>query len=95
MRRFLILLSSAAALAGASVEVASARDGCGRGLYWDGYGCAPQRRAYVPPPAYGYGAYGSGYRQEGQEGRRRHGGDPRCPGGGVYGWRPGTGQGCY
>jgi hypothetical protein len=37
-------------------DLASARDGCGRGLYWNGYACvqeyyAPPPQTYYPAPA--------------------------------------------
>jgi hypothetical protein len=37
-----------------TVDFASARDGCGRGFFWNGYRCAPMVREYYGPPrAYG------------------------------------------
>lgn len=39
-----------AALAGSTV--AEARDGCGRGYYYDGYACRPERHYRPPPPGY-------------------------------------------
>ena len=93
MRRSMTVRSSAAALATAAVDMASAANGCGRGYYFDGYRCVPERRAYAPPPVYG-GGYDRGYDRPRSEGRRR-GGDSRCPNGGVYMRRPGTGVGCY
>jgi hypothetical protein len=43
------LLVAIAALAVSMV--AEARDGCGRGYYFDGYACRPERY-YRPPPGY-------------------------------------------
>lgn len=31
---------------------AEARDGCGRGYYFDGYACRPERHYRPPPPGY-------------------------------------------
>ena len=47
-RAFMALVGLLAVLAVA--EPAAARDGCGQGAYWDGYGCAPMRmqRDYAP-----------------------------------------------
>lgn len=51
-----IAIAALAALA----TSAEARDGCGRGWYWDGYACAPQ---YAGPPGYrGYGPPRGRYR---------------------------------
>jgi hypothetical protein len=49
MHRSIALLVGAAALAGIA-ETATARDGCGRGYYWNGFSCAPQ--VYAPAPSY-------------------------------------------
>lgn len=57
MRFAAITLVGLMALA-ASAELASARDGCGRGRYWNGYTCAPD--PYYAPPVVGPG-YGGGY----------------------------------
>lgn len=55
-RSGLMLAVAAFTLASAAAE---ARDGCGRGYYYDGYRCAPERyyrpppdRYYGPPPGY-------------------------------------------
>jgi hypothetical protein len=52
MYRAMSLLFGITAL-GAIATVADARDGCGRGLYWNGYRCAPEY--YGPPPGSYYG----------------------------------------
>lgn len=44
--RFLAILIVAAAAFGAVSTSAEARDGCGRGLYYNGYRCVPQGREY-------------------------------------------------
>lgn len=44
------LIVGVAALAGSTV--AEARDGCGRGYYFDGYACRPERYYRPPPPRY-------------------------------------------
>lgn len=44
------LIVGVAALAGSTV--ADARDGCGRGYYFDGYACRPERYYRPPPPRY-------------------------------------------
>ena len=49
----LVLLALAA-----STEFAAARDGCGRGYFWNGYQCAPMGGSYRG--GYGYGGYGYG-----------------------------------
>src|SRR4051794_21902190 len=63
MRYGVFAIIGIAALA-ISTDTASARDGCGRGMAWNGYGCVP---AYAPPygggyyrPGYGGGGYGHG-----------------------------------
>jgi hypothetical protein len=90
MRKTANTLCGALALAAASIDVASAADGCGRGLFWNGYQCVAQgyrgpppvyREQFIPAPRY--------------DGGRRGGYDPRCPNGGVYMTRPRTGTGCY
>ncbi|ARP97954.1 GCG_CRPN prefix-to-repeats domain-containing protein [Pseudorhodoplanes sinuspersici] len=57
MRKLLLALAAVAAFAG----VAEARDGCGRGWYYNGYRCVPARAAppvvvapryMAPPPRY-------------------------------------------
>jgi hypothetical protein len=59
MRRIITLLLSVAAIAATS-ELASARDGCGAGRFWNGYRCAPIGWRYQPqrpyPYNYGYAA---------------------------------------
>jgi hypothetical protein len=48
----------------ASTDFAVARDGCGRGFYFDGYRCAPMgrySRDYGYGQGYGYGGYAGGY----------------------------------
>jgi hypothetical protein len=52
MTRLTLLVAAAATAAVAMISSAEARDGCGRGMYFDGYRCMP---------AYGRGAYGSYY----------------------------------
>lgn len=59
MTRFTLLTAAAATAAVAMLSVAEARDGCGRGWYFDGRGCAPEGRYYAPR---GYGAPGYYYR---------------------------------
>jgi len=58
--RLLALMAGFAAMALATT--AEARDGCGRGYYFDGYGCRPERRGpppgYYPPPPPPPGRYG-------------------------------------
>lgn len=44
------LVAGIAALAMSTV--AEARDGCGRGYYFDGYDCRPERYYRPPPPRY-------------------------------------------
>ena len=44
----------------ASAEIAVARDGCGRGFFWDGSRCAPMGR-YYRDYRYRKYAYGKGY----------------------------------
>lgn len=57
MNRLLALALGLAALTALSPP-AEARDGCGRGYYFDGYGCRPQgysgRHYAAPPQVYGY-----------------------------------------
>lgn len=55
------VLTALAALAGFGAALAvpapaEARDGCGRGWYFDGYACRPQQSREP-----GYGGYGPGY----------------------------------
>jgi hypothetical protein len=59
MHRLAMLLVAMIALA-SGTEFAAARDGCGRGFFWDGYRCAPMAR-YDAAPGYGYRAPGYGY----------------------------------
>jgi hypothetical protein len=58
MRFATLALTGFAALA-VCPETAAARDGCGRGLAWNGYACVPdsyyQPRAPQPTPPPGYG----------------------------------------
>jgi hypothetical protein len=55
MRFLAILLLGLAALAALPGE-ALARDGCGRGWYWNGYACVPTGTPrYRTPPPYAYG----------------------------------------
>jgi hypothetical protein len=71
----------------AAAEPASARDGCGRGNYFNGSACV-QQPYYEPQPQYyeprvqiyqqPYG-YGGGYRQYGRQPYVGHGGN--CPNG--------------
>ena len=44
--RFLPILFVAAAALGSVSTAAEARDGCGRGLFYNGYRCVPQQREY-------------------------------------------------
>lgn len=57
MRAFLALLMGAAAIV-TSVPPAEARDGCGRGLHWNGYRCVPYGPPAYGPPGYGPPPYG-------------------------------------
>lgn len=91
MLKAAITLCGVLAFAAASVDVASAADGCGRGLFWNGFRCVPQAYRAPPPQVYRDDYRGPPPRHEG----RRRGNDPRCPNGGVYEWRRGTGTGCY
>jgi hypothetical protein len=61
MRRIAIVAASVLAFAAASVEVAAAADGCGRGRYWNGYRCAGGGGGgyYRGPQGYGGGGYPS------------------------------------
>jgi len=55
---------------------AEARDGCGQGWYFDGYGCRPMAREYYGPPRY---VPGPRYVDPGHPyGYRYNYGDPRC-----------------
>ena len=54
MTRITLLVAAAATAAVAMISSAEARDGCGRGAYFNGYRCVP---AYNR----GYSAYGSYY----------------------------------
>ena len=54
MRRIAIMLLSVAATLVATSELATARDGCGNGWYWNGYRCAPMGRTYYAPQYFGY-----------------------------------------
>ena len=58
MRRIAIMLLSVSALA-ATTELATARDGCGEGHYWNGYRCTWMSNSsfYVRRPDYGYRFY--------------------------------------
>ncbi|HZP76290.1 MAG TPA: hypothetical protein VFB45_09135 [Pseudolabrys sp.] len=67
MRSIAILLLGAAAVLSTG-SVAQAADGCGRGMYWNGYRCAPR---YAGPPPYGGGYYQEGPRYYRGEGRFR------------------------
>lgn len=63
---------------------ADARDGCGRGLYFDGYRCVPQYYAPPPPQVY-YG--GPGYVEPGyRRGYRSDWNDPNSNRGCPYSW---------
>jgi hypothetical protein len=56
----LSLLLAAAATVAATVAVqsqAEARDGCGRGWYFNGYRCVPSRGSYYGPRRYDPGSY--------------------------------------
>lgn len=52
MKRLATAFVALLALA-AMTELAAARDGCGRGFFWNGYRCAPMGYA-APAPGYGY-----------------------------------------
>jgi len=47
--RMIALLLAFTALSALS-QSAEARDGCGRGWYFNGYACRPMARDYGPPP---------------------------------------------
>ena len=53
MKRLATALMALLALA-AMTELAAARDGCGRGFFWNGYRCAPM--GGYGSPGYGYGS---------------------------------------
>jgi hypothetical protein len=67
MRRIAIVAASVLAFAAASVEVAAAADGCGRGRYWNGYRCAGGGGGgggyYGGPQVYGGGGGYYGYQR--------------------------------
>jgi hypothetical protein len=46
MTRLTLLVAAAATAAVATISTAQARDGCGRGGYYDGYRCVPYRGGY-------------------------------------------------
>jgi hypothetical protein len=50
MHRGLLSLLIGIAALGAIATAADARDGCGRGLYYNGFRCVPERDYYGPPP---------------------------------------------
>lgn len=52
MKRLATAFVALLALA-AMTELSAARDGCGRGFFWNGYRCAPMGYA-APGPGYGY-----------------------------------------
>jgi hypothetical protein len=59
MRKTLTAMAALAAFAAltAFASVADARDGCGRGWYYNGYRCVPEGPppgAYIPPPPPSY-----------------------------------------
>ncbi len=54
MRAFVAAILSVAALT-ALPQIADARDGCGRGWYFNGYACRPERPVYGPGYRPGYG----------------------------------------
>jgi hypothetical protein len=58
--RFGALVLGLAALV-AAPDLASARDGCGRGYYFNGRGCVPMQQGYYGG-GYGGGGYGYGRR---------------------------------
>jgi hypothetical protein len=63
MTRLTLLVAAAATAAVTMISTAEARDGCGRGLYFDGYRCVPSGAAYHRGGYRAYGSYGSyGYR---------------------------------
>lgn len=78
------LFVTAAVLLGA--QTADARDGCGRGWYFDGYSCRPYRADYGPryayPPRYERPIYGESSYGEPEiwfRPRYGYGGRGRCP----------------
>jgi hypothetical protein len=88
--RFTALLATAATLmtVGAVSTPADARDGCGRGMYWNGWRCAPQHYrggpevnfypgGYYQQPRRYYGEPRGYYRGGGPSERRGGGGCPR------------------
>jgi hypothetical protein len=73
MRKVAFMLLGAATFAAASIDLAAAADGCGRGRYWNGYRCVGQvyrgpayYRSYARPirpvGSVGCDAYGRCYR---------------------------------
>ena len=83
MRKLISVALGVAAVAALS-SGAEARDGCGPGWYFDGYGCQQMaRRYYGPPPGEYYGppryVPGPRYVDPGHPyGYRHNYGDPRC-----------------
>ena len=73
MRFLPVLLVSVAAL-GAISTPADARDGCGRGMFYNGYRCVPQGYERGPDPRFFEGRreyrYDGGYRQAPARGAR-------------------------
>jgi hypothetical protein len=97
MRYGALTLVGLAALA-ASIDTASARDGCGRGRAWNGYACVPDPyyQPPPPPPGYGGGYYGGGggYQRPGYGGG--YGGGYHQPvNPGDLGPQTNRGQDCY
>src|ERR1051325_8975642 len=56
MSRLILMLAAAATAATATMSTAEARDGCGRGYYFNGRGCVPYGGGYGY--RYGPGVYG-------------------------------------
>jgi hypothetical protein len=74
MRPMVCVLGGLAVLA-ASVSIAQAEDGCGRGRYYNGYRCAPiEQGGYHGPPEYRGGPPAGYY----SSGRGDYGRNPDC-----------------
>jgi len=62
MGRIAIMALTIVAALAATSELATARDGCGNGRYWNGYRCVGVGvRYYAPHPYYGQPNYGYNY----------------------------------
>jgi hypothetical protein len=88
MRSLLLIATLTVATLAVSNGPSEARDGCGRGYFFDGRRCVPQ---YARPPAYGPGPYYRPYRNPyfGRPTVDRRGGTISCnvPG---YTWQNGA-----